>query len=72
MLYTVTPNDGDGTLFVKSLDGDKVHEVPRGTPSRRTAAGSATSSRRRLPKDVEAAAAAVAAAAAAPRRSRSI
>jgi dipeptidyl aminopeptidase/acylaminoacyl peptidase len=30
MLYAVTPNDGDGTLFVKSLDGDKVYEVPRG------------------------------------------
>ena len=31
MLYTVTPNDGDGTLVVKALDGDKVYEVPRGT-----------------------------------------
>jgi len=31
MLYTVAPNDGDGTLFVKSLDGDTVHEVARGT-----------------------------------------
>ena len=30
MHYTVTPNDGDGTLFVKSLDGDKVHEIARG------------------------------------------
>ena len=30
MHYTVTPNDGDGTLFVKSLDGDKVYEVARG------------------------------------------
>jgi dipeptidyl aminopeptidase/acylaminoacyl peptidase len=30
MLYAVTPNDGDGTLFIKSLDGDKVYEVPRG------------------------------------------
>jgi dipeptidyl aminopeptidase/acylaminoacyl peptidase len=31
MLYTLTPNDGDATLFVKALDGDKVYEVPRGT-----------------------------------------
>jgi dipeptidyl aminopeptidase/acylaminoacyl peptidase len=30
MHYTVTPNDGDATLFVKSLDGDKVYEVARG------------------------------------------
>jgi dipeptidyl aminopeptidase/acylaminoacyl peptidase len=30
MHYTVTPNDGDGTLYVKSLDSDQVHEVPRG------------------------------------------
>ena len=30
MHYTVTPNDGDGTLFVKSLDGDTVYDVPRG------------------------------------------
>lgn len=30
MLYTVTPNDGDGTLTVKSLDSDKVYDVPRG------------------------------------------
>ncbi len=30
MHYTVTPNDGDATLFVKSLDSDKVYEVPRG------------------------------------------
>jgi dipeptidyl aminopeptidase/acylaminoacyl peptidase len=31
MLYTVTPNDGDGTLCVKALDSDKVYDVPRGT-----------------------------------------
>ena len=31
MLYTVTPNDGDGTLVVKALDGDKTYDVPRGT-----------------------------------------
>ncbi len=31
MLYTLTPNEGDGTLVVKALDGDKVYEVPRGT-----------------------------------------
>jgi len=24
MHYSVTPNDGDGILFVKALDGDKV------------------------------------------------
>ena len=30
-LYTVTPNDGDGTLFVKALDAATVYEVPRGT-----------------------------------------
>lgn len=30
MHYTVTPNDGDATLFVKSLDDDKAYEVPRG------------------------------------------
>ena len=30
MHYTVTPNDGDPTLFIKSLDGDKVHEIARG------------------------------------------
>src|SRR5512134_3376905 len=27
MLYTVTPNDGDGTLFIKSLDTATVHEI---------------------------------------------
>jgi dienelactone hydrolase len=31
MLYTVTPNEGDGTLFVKSLDTATVYEIPRGT-----------------------------------------
>ena len=31
MVYTVTPNDGDGTLFVQSLDTATKHEVPRGT-----------------------------------------
>ena len=30
MHYTVTPNEGDGTLFVKSLEGDKVYEIGRG------------------------------------------
>ena len=30
MHYTVTPNDGDATLFIKALDGDKVIEVARG------------------------------------------
>ncbi|HXT71568.1 MAG TPA: prolyl oligopeptidase family serine peptidase [Vicinamibacterales bacterium] len=31
MLYTVTPNDGDGTMFVQSLDSATTHEIPRGT-----------------------------------------
>ena len=31
MLYTVTPNDGDGTMFVQSLDTATRHEIPRGT-----------------------------------------
>jgi dipeptidyl aminopeptidase/acylaminoacyl peptidase len=31
MLYTVTPNDGDGTLFIQSLDTATKHEIPRGT-----------------------------------------
>ena len=31
MHYTVTPNDGDGTLFVQSLDSTTKHEIPRGT-----------------------------------------
>src|SRR5262245_28011835 len=29
--YATTPNDGDGTLYVKLLDGDKLYTVPRGT-----------------------------------------
>jgi dipeptidyl aminopeptidase/acylaminoacyl peptidase len=34
MLYTLTPNEGDATLCVKSLDGDTVYDVVRGaTPS---------------------------------------
>jgi hypothetical protein len=31
MFYAVTPNEGDGTLFVKSLDTSTVYEIPRGT-----------------------------------------
>ena len=31
MAYTVTPNDGDGTLFVQSLDTATKHEILRGT-----------------------------------------
>ena len=31
MMYTVTPNEGDGTLFVQSLDSTTKHEIPRGT-----------------------------------------
>ncbi len=27
---TPSPNDGDATLLVKALDGDKVYEIPRG------------------------------------------
>ena len=30
MHYTITPNEGDGTLYVKSLDADTVHEIARG------------------------------------------
>ncbi|HSL70763.1 MAG TPA: hypothetical protein VK864_11015, partial [Longimicrobiales bacterium] len=29
--YAYTPNDGDGTLYVRLIDGDKVHSFPRGT-----------------------------------------
>ena len=31
MTYTLQPNDGDATLFVKQLDGDKVFTVNAGT-----------------------------------------
>ncbi|HEY2375688.1 MAG TPA: prolyl oligopeptidase family serine peptidase [Gemmatimonadaceae bacterium] len=31
MTYTLQPNDGDATLFVKLLDGDKVYSVNAGT-----------------------------------------
>src|SRR5690348_1609177 len=31
MTYTLQPNDGDATLFVKQLDGDKVYSVNAGT-----------------------------------------
>ena len=31
MMYTVAPNDGDGTLFVQSLDTAIRHDIPRGT-----------------------------------------
>jgi hypothetical protein len=30
MAYTVTPNDGDATLFVRNIDDGTVHEVARG------------------------------------------
>jgi dipeptidyl aminopeptidase/acylaminoacyl peptidase len=30
MHYTVSPNDGDATLFVKSLETETAHEIPRG------------------------------------------
>ncbi len=29
--YTYSPNDGDDTLFVKALDGDKVYEIQAGS-----------------------------------------
>jgi hypothetical protein len=31
MAYTVQPNDGDATITVKELDGDKVHTIPAGS-----------------------------------------
>lgn len=31
MLYTITPTEGDGTLFVQSLDTTARHEIPRGS-----------------------------------------
>ena len=31
MTYTLQPNDGDATLLVKQLDGDKVYTVNAGT-----------------------------------------
>lgn len=30
MLYTIAPNDGDATLYVKALDADTVYEIGRG------------------------------------------
>ena len=30
MHYTITPNEGDGTLYVKALDAETVHEIARG------------------------------------------
>src|SRR5690349_13417462 len=31
MTYVYQPNDGDATLYVKQLDGDKVYTIPIGT-----------------------------------------
>jgi dipeptidyl aminopeptidase/acylaminoacyl peptidase len=31
MTYSLTPNDGDATLFIKELDGAKSYTVPRGS-----------------------------------------
>ena len=31
MLYTITPTEGDGTLYVQSLTGTTKHEIARGT-----------------------------------------
>jgi dipeptidyl aminopeptidase/acylaminoacyl peptidase len=30
MAYTVTPNEGDGKLFIRNIDGGTVHEITRG------------------------------------------
>ncbi|MGD8321889.1 MAG: hypothetical protein PVJ02_15685, partial [Gemmatimonadota bacterium] len=30
MTYAYAPNDGDDTLFVKDLDGDRIYTIPRG------------------------------------------
>ena len=71
MHYTVTPNDGDATLFVKSLDSDKVYEVrARRQPGllRGRTAGSAYFIRRPRPKGAVAWTRRRAAARARPRR----
>ncbi len=31
--YTLTPNDGDETLYVKQLDADKLYTIPIGSPA---------------------------------------
>ncbi len=31
MTYAYQPNEGDATLFVKQLDGDKVFTIPIGS-----------------------------------------
>ncbi|MEP6764864.1 MAG: hypothetical protein ABJB66_11160, partial [Gemmatimonadaceae bacterium] len=31
MSYTITPNEGDGTLYIKQLDGDKLYSIPVGS-----------------------------------------
>lgn len=31
MAYVVTPNEGDGTLFVRQLDGTTIHNIPVGS-----------------------------------------
>lgn len=31
MTYAYQPNDGDATLFIKQLDGDKLHTIPVGS-----------------------------------------
>ena len=48
MHYTVTPNDGDATLLVKALDGDKVYEIPRGANPAFTTLVSTFTTRRSL------------------------
>ena len=32
MTYAYQPNDGDGTLYVRELDGSKVYTIPVGAP----------------------------------------
>ena len=31
MTYVVTPNEGDGTLYVRQLDGSTIHNIPIGS-----------------------------------------
>ena len=52
MAYTVTPNEGDGTLFIQALDVATKHEVARGTSRtssilRRVAGAARDAARRR-------------------------
>ena len=31
MTYVITPNEGDGTLYVRQLDGSTTHTIPVGS-----------------------------------------